>query len=78
MQIVATVKESSLARLTSIADALRAAGLEDVKILEALGMITGHVADAGKLRGLRRVEGVESVELGRTDVGIPDPSSPIQ
>jgi hypothetical protein len=78
MEIVATIKVGDLPRLTSIAAALRAAGLENANILEGLGVITGQIADAYTLDALRRVDGVESVEPGRTDVRIPDPRSPIQ
>lgn len=78
MEVTVVVRGNALTRLASIAAALRAAGLEDVKILDALGLITGRVSDASQLDDLRRVDGIESVSRGRTDVGIPDPGSPIQ
>jgi hypothetical protein len=78
MEITVVVRGDALTRLASIAAALRAAGLQDVKILEALGLITGRVSDASQLDDLQRVDGIESVTRARTDVGIPDPGSPVQ
>lgn len=78
MNIVVTIQESALSRLSSIAGALRAAGLEDATLLDAIGVITGKVATAAKLEALRRVDGVQSIELAGPDIELPDPESPIQ
>lgn len=54
---------------------LKSAGLRDANLLEAVGIVTGRVAEE-KLGAMRKVPGI-TVEKGET-VQIPPPDAPIQ
>jgi hypothetical protein len=74
VEVVISVDAGHLATIGEVAGALRAAGLRDEQVLEAAGVITGHVDD---VEPLRDVEGVASVEPSRAiDIGPPD--APVQ
>jgi hypothetical protein len=74
VEVVITLEPGHVAAIGDVAGALRAAGLRDEQILEAVGVITGRADD---LEPLRRIPGVGTVEVSRAiDIGPPD--APVQ
>jgi hypothetical protein len=74
VEVVITLEPGNIADIGDVAGALRAAGLRDEQILEAVGVITGKADD---VEPLRQVPGVGTVEVSRTiDIGPPD--APVQ
>lgn len=65
---------ASTERASTVAK-LRSAGLRDAKVLDALGIVTGRVAEE-KMAALREVPGI-TVEMDES-VQIPPPDQPIQ
>jgi hypothetical protein len=63
------VAETHLERIDEVVSGLRAAGLRDISVLEAVGLIQG-VAGEDTLAGLGAVAGVSAVERSR-EVHVP-------
>jgi len=62
--------------LSAIAKDLAKAGLKDIQVLEAIGLVTGSADEAAAAK-LRKVEGVKSVEAEvPIDIGPPDSDEP--
>lgn len=74
--ITLTVADDHLARITQVADAARAAGMQVDEVLDRVGMICGS-APEGCRPALEGLDGVESVEQSRT-YHLAPPDSPIQ
>ena len=76
VHVSVTVDDGHLGRIGTVADALRANGMDVEQVLDALGMITGSVSEESRA-ALSDVAGVVSVsaELG---IQLPPPDSPIQ
>jgi hypothetical protein len=77
VEVVASTDPAHPARISEVADGLARAGLRDVQVLDAVGVITGTVDDDADLEALRQVAGVAAVEPSR-EVGIPPPDAPVQ
>lgn len=77
LEIVVTVAASHLAGMDAVASALIAHGLEDLQVLEAVGVITGSVAEASAMSALRDLDGVEAVEVSRS-FRVSPPEDPLQ
>ncbi len=59
------VADTYLERIDEVVSGLRAAGLRDVLVLEAVGLVQG-VVSGDTLASLERVPGVSAVERSRT------------
>jgi hypothetical protein len=77
VEVVVSVAAGHLASIGEVAGALRDAGLRDAQILEAVGVITGHVDDAVGIEPLQQVDGVAGAEASRT-IDLPPPDAPVQ
>ncbi len=64
VDILVTVLDSHAGDLPGIASLLAAAGMTAQQLQPALGAVTGR-APTSLLEGLRRVEGVDAVEISR-------------
>ena len=64
IEVVVVVSEDHRHAIDHVAHDLARRGLHVERTLRAIGMVTGSVA-ADKLRGLRLVEGVQTVEPAR-------------
>ncbi|MGE0136159.1 MAG: hypothetical protein AB7L91_19535 [Dehalococcoidia bacterium] len=74
--IVVVVTGDHRARIGQVADALRAAGMQVVQVLDVIGQITGAVAEE-RLDDLRDVPGVQRVDRSG-GARIAPPDSPLQ
>ena len=75
-QILISIDDSHLERLSDVVEALKGEGLEVSRSLPALGVVSG-AAEEGRLASLRGVEGVHSLEEEKT-IEIAPPDAPIQ
>ncbi len=73
--IVVTVDDASLPRISEIAKQLRSRGLKVDSVLEATGLITGSTTEDDAR--LQTIPGVVSVEES-PEFHLPPPDSPIQ
>lgn len=64
VEVLVTVLDSHVGDLSGVASQLAAAGMTVLLLQPALGAVTGR-APAALLGGLRRVEGVDAVEIAR-------------
>lgn len=75
-QVVISVADDQLARLTEVVDELRAAGLRVGEVLDSVGVVTGTV-DGAAVSALSTVPGVLEVERSRV-YRVPPPDSSVQ
>ena len=61
-RVVVTVDDQFLEKIKSVATGLRSAGMQVDKVLPAVGVVSGEVAQ-GKMAALKKVKGVASVEI---------------
>ena len=59
--VAIVIEETHQSQMTTMAQALEAAGLKDVSILSNLGMVTGQV-DPANLECLKAISGVKVVQ----------------
>ena len=76
MDVLVTLDEGQAERAATVADDLRAAGLDVTQVLADIGVVTGSV-DPSRLNDLAGVSGVASVEPSR-EVQLPAPDEPVQ
>jgi hypothetical protein len=76
-RVTVLVAGDRLGAIDGIAAALRDAGLQQLQVLPATGVITGAVDDAAAAERLAALDGVAAVEPAR-DVGIAPPDAPVQ
>lgn len=76
VQVSVTVDDEHLGAIGAVADALRESGMKVDQVLDALGIITGSVAEGGP-DSLMTVEGVASVQQD-VEFQLPPPDAPIQ
>jgi hypothetical protein len=74
--VIVSVADDRLADMSTVADALRDAGMRVGEVLSAAGVVTGTV-DSERLPSLSAVPGVADVESERT-IQLPPPDSPVQ
>jgi hypothetical protein len=65
VEVVISVDDEHAPKLGQVATALQNAGLSEVSTMDAIGAISGLVAEA-KIAGLEKVPGVLGVERSRT------------
>ena len=65
VQVTVSLDEAHIGQINQVADQLRAAGLEVDQVLSTIGIVTGSI-EADIMPSLSQVDGVESVEQGRT------------
>ena len=75
-QVVISVADDQVDDLSTVVDALRAAGLRVGEVLDSAGIVTGTV-DGEALASLSAVPGVVDVERSRV-YQVPPPESPVQ
>ena len=75
-QVVISVADDQVDDMSTVVDALRAAGLRVSEVLDSVGVVTGTV-DGDALGALSTVPGVVEVERSRM-VEVPPPDSPLQ
>jgi hypothetical protein len=75
IELIVTVDDDHRTSISDVANALRARGMQNVKVHLAIGVITGSVAEAEP--SLHDIEGVQSVNAQLT-FQHPDPDSPVQ
>ncbi len=75
-EVLVSVEDGHLERLSAVAEALRSAGMEVDEVMDDLGVVSGSIEPA-KIERLAAVTGVASVERSR-EVRIPPPDSPVQ
>jgi hypothetical protein len=75
-QVVISVADDQVDDLSTVVDALRAAGLRVGEVLDSAGIVTGTV-DGEALASLSAVPGVLDVERSRV-YEVPPPESPVQ
>jgi hypothetical protein len=75
-QVVISVADDQVDDMSTVVDALRAAGLRVSEVLDSAGVVTGTV-DGDALGSLSAVPGVVDVERSRV-YEIPPPDSPVQ
>ena len=75
-QVVISVTDDQVDDLSTVVDALRAAGLRVGEVLDSAGIVTGTV-DGEALASLSAVPGVLDVERSRV-YQVPPPESPVQ
>ncbi|MFI7672479.1 hypothetical protein [Actinophytocola sp. NPDC049390] len=75
-QVVISVADDQVDDMSTVVDALRAAGLRVSEVLESAGVVTGTV-DGEALASLSTVPGVADVERSRV-YEVPPPDSPVQ
>ncbi|MGB3267515.1 MAG: hypothetical protein WBA89_26595 [Microcoleus sp.] len=63
-RIIVTVDDQNLAVIQSVVTGLESAGMKVDEVLPVIGIVTGEVSQS-KLKGLRSVPGVASVEIDR-------------
>lgn len=76
VRVIIGVDPGAVGGVASVANALRALGVQTAEVLEELGTITGSCPD-NQLEAARHVPGVTGVEAER-GVAVPKPDSPIQ
>jgi hypothetical protein len=74
--VTITVDDAHLDKIDHVAAELRSSGMRIDRVLNEVGVISGHVPD-DRRDVLRAVEGVESIEDANT-FQLPPPDSPIQ
>jgi hypothetical protein len=74
--VIVTVDDRYLDRLSEVAERLKAAGLDVQQQLASAGVLTGTVSP-DQLAALQGLEGVAAVEKSHT-YQLPPPDSPIQ
>jgi hypothetical protein len=74
--LTVSVDDQHLARIDSVAAALREAGMSVERSMATIGTITGSVP-ASRLSAVRATQGVADVEAQR-EFQLPPPESPIQ
>ena len=77
MDLVVSVENGYMDRLSEVAKSLENAGMNVEQKLEQIGKITGSVDDTEKVESLREVKGVSHVEEAQ-EITIAPPDSPIQ
>jgi cyanophycinase-like exopeptidase len=77
MNVVVSVEDGYMDRLSEVAKGLENAGMNVEQKLGQIGIISGSVDDTEKVELLREVKGVSHVEEAR-EITIPPPDSPIQ
>ena len=75
-QVVISVADDQVEDMSTVVDALRAAGLRVSEVLGSAGVVTGTV-DGAALATLSTVPGVLDVERSRV-YRLPPPDSPVQ
>lgn len=75
-QVVISVADDQLQRLSEVVEELREAGLRVAEVLESAGVVTGTV-DGAAVAALSTVPGVLDVERSRV-YELPPPDSPVQ
>jgi hypothetical protein len=75
-QVVISVADDQVDDMSTVVDALRAAGLRVNEVLDSAGVVTGTV-DGAALASLSAVPGVVDVERSRV-YQVPPPDSPVQ
>ena len=75
-QVVISVADDQVDDMSTVVDALRAAGLRVGEVLDSAGIVTGTV-DGAALASLSAVPGVLDVERSRV-YQVPPPESPVQ
>lgn len=75
-QVVISVADDQVDDMSTVVDALRAAGLRVGEVLDSSGIVTGTV-DGEALASLSAVPGVLDVERSRV-YQVPPPESPVQ
>ncbi len=75
-QVVISVADDQVDDMSTVVDALRAAGLRVGEVLDSAGVVTGTV-DGEALASLSTVPGVVDVERSRV-YEVPPPDSPVQ
>lgn len=75
-QVVISVADDQVDDMSTVVDALRAAGLRVQEVLDSAGVVTGTV-DEESLASLSAVPGVSEVEQSRV-YQLPPPDSPVQ
>jgi hypothetical protein len=76
VEVIITLDEHHVSRLTEIAEQLSANGLKDIQPLGNIGAITGK-CETSLLKKVRTISGVEAVEVSG-NVQIAPPGSDIQ
>ena len=76
MDVLVTLDEGQAERAATVADDLRAAGLDVTQVLADIGVITGSV-EPSRLGDLEGVSGVAAVEPSG-EVHLPPPDEPVQ
>ena len=76
MEVLVTLDEGQAGRAATVAEDLRAAGLDVAEVLADIGAVTGSV-EPSRLNDLSRVSGVAAVEPSR-EVRLPPPDEPVQ
>ncbi len=77
LQVVVSVAVERVDAIDEVASALVAAGLEDLQVLQATGVITGCVHDRRVIADMRAIGGVEGVETAGT-FQLPPPDEDLQ
>lgn len=75
-QVVISVADDQVDDMSTVVDALRAAGLRVGEVLDSAGIVTGTV-DGEAVASLSAVPGVLDVERSRV-YQVPPPESPVQ
>jgi hypothetical protein len=75
-QVVISVADDQVDDMSTVVDALRAAGLRVGEVLDSAGVVTGTV-DGAAVAALSAVPGVVDVERSRV-YRVPPPDSPVQ
>ena len=75
-QVVISVADDQVDDMSTVVDALRAAGLRVGEVLDSAGIVTGTVVGEA-LASLSAVPGVVDVERSRV-YRVPPPESPVQ
>ena len=74
VEVVVTVDEKHLSRLSAIASQLESVGLMNAQIMAGIGVITGQ-ATKDSMSGLKGIEGILTVEQsGQVQIAPPDSS----
>lgn len=76
VSVQVTVDDAHMSDLPGVAKELKAKGLKNVQVLEAVGIVLGKIAPARR-QSLQSVQGVMGVEdQSQIDIGPPD--APVQ
>ncbi|MGI8592969.1 MAG: hypothetical protein ACR2ML_01115 [Solirubrobacteraceae bacterium] len=77
VEVSVLVDGEHLAKIDAVTAALEDAGLRLDEVMGSVGVITGTADDPDRLVAFEALDGVDSVEVGRT-VHLPPPDAPIQ